>query len=125
MPAWVVIDPWADVGFHLAPALFLLLDLLFFSPPWSIPPRSALGVSSALAFGYWWWVEHCFTRNGWYPYPLFEVLSPAWRGVLFLGSAVVMTGSTVGLKWVYGRVNGWGVEGPMVVRKTEGVERGR
>ncbi|MCJ1286610.1 hypothetical protein MMC26_005956 [Xylographa opegraphella] len=123
MPAWVVIDPWADIGFHLAPALFLLLDLLFFSPPWSIPPLSALGVSGVLAFSYWWWVEHCFAHNGWYPYPLFELLSPAWRGVLFVGSALVMTGSTVCLKWVYGRVNGWGVEGPIVMRKKKGAEK--
>ena len=41
-----------------------------------------------------------------YPYPLFEVLSPAWRGALFAGSALVMTLSSVLLKAVYEQVNG-------------------
>jgi len=44
-----------------------------------------------------------------YPYPLFEILTPAWRAALFAGSAFVMTLSTATLKWLYGRVNGYGV----------------
>jgi hypothetical protein len=41
-----------------------------------------------------------------YPYPLLELLSTSQK--LFLGiiSAALMTGSTMGLTWVYGRVNG-------------------
>ncbi|MCJ1474602.1 hypothetical protein MMC13_003262 [Lambiella insularis] len=108
MPSWVVLDPYADIGFHLMPALMLTLDLLFFSPPWTIPALPALGLSGVLAFGYWWWVEHCYAHNGWYPYPLFELLSPWARAGLFMASAAFMTASTVALKWTYERVNGWG-----------------
>ena len=41
-----------------------------------------------------------------YPYPLFEVLTPAWRGTLFAGSALIMTLSAILLKILYERVNG-------------------
>jgi hypothetical protein len=41
-----------------------------------------------------------------YPYPLFEVLDTTGRVVLFTGAASLMTGSTVLLRWLYGKVNG-------------------
>jgi hypothetical protein len=41
-----------------------------------------------------------------YPYPLFALLSTGQRILLFTSSAVLMTGSTMALKWVYGTVNG-------------------
>lgn len=86
----------------------LLVDLLFFSPPWTITVVPALGLSAGIAFTYWFWIELCYSRNGFYPYPLFEILGTGERVGLFGGSAVVMTASTVVLKWVYGRVNGVG-----------------
>lgn len=88
------------------PALLLTLDLLLLSPPWTIHALPAMGLSTALAFSYWAWVEECFKHNGWYPYPLFELLSTAQRAALFMGAAAIMTGSTAMLKWLYGRVNG-------------------
>ncbi len=54
-----------DFGFHAAPGLFLTLDLLLFSPPWAIHGYSAIALSQTLAFLYWFWVEYCFSRNGW------------------------------------------------------------
>lgn len=41
-----------------------------------------------------------------YPYPLFEILATWQRVLLFTASAVLMTGSTAVLKWVYGTING-------------------
>ena len=70
----------------------------------------ALGISGALAATYWWWVERCYAHNGWYPYPLFEALSREGRAGLFAGSAVGMVGGMVLLKWIYGRLNGYGLE---------------
>lgn len=55
-----------DIGFHLAPAVFLTLDLVLFSPPWTIPTYGVFSISTALAFSYWYWVELCFSHNGWY-----------------------------------------------------------
>jgi hypothetical protein len=46
-----------DLSFHLAPALFLLVDLLLLSPPWTINFVPALGLSTGIAFAYWFWIE--------------------------------------------------------------------
>lgn len=53
----------ADIGFHAAPAAFLSLDLLLFSPPWTIKPKEALALSLGLALAYWSWVDVCFSYN--------------------------------------------------------------
>lgn len=55
-----------DLGFHFAPAVFLTADLILFSPPWTIPAYGVMLLSTGLAFGYWYWVELCFSINGWY-----------------------------------------------------------
>ncbi|RFU31346.1 hypothetical protein B7463_g4995, partial [Scytalidium lignicola] len=98
---------WADIGFHANPAIFLTLDLLLFSPPWTINALPAMGLSSSIAVAYWFWVEHCYSYNGWYPYPLFAQLDTPQRIILFGIAAVTMTASTVMLQWLYGMVNGW------------------
>ncbi|KZF26827.1 integral membrane protein [Xylona heveae TC161] len=108
MPEWVKLDLRADLGFHAVPAIMLVVDLLLLSPPWTISALPSIGVSGVLAFSYWLWVEQCYKHNGWYPYPLFEALSQPWRLVLFTFSALVMALSTATLKWLYGRVNGFG-----------------
>ncbi|OCT54417.1 hypothetical protein CLCR_00941 [Cladophialophora carrionii] len=99
----------ADLSFHAAPAVFLLLDLLGFSPPWGITVLPSLAVSCAIALAYWFWIELCYSYNGFYPYPLFALLGSGQRMGLFGVSALLMAWNTVVLKWVYGRVNG--VEG--------------
>jgi len=98
----------ADLSFHLAPSLLLLLDLLLLSPPWTITAVPAVGLSVVIAFLYWYWIELCYSYNGFYPYPLFAMLAPAQRVALFSGSAAVMAANTLSLKWLYGRVNGLG-----------------
>ncbi|KAJ6446059.1 FAR-17a/AIG1-like protein [Purpureocillium lavendulum] len=97
----------ADVGFHLAPAVFLTLDLVLLSPPWTVPAYGVMSLSTVFAFGYWYWVELCFSKNGWYPYPLFGLLSTAQRALLFVTSAALVTLSSGALKSVYGSVNGY------------------
>ncbi|KAI0151908.1 FAR-17a/AIG1-like protein [Hypoxylon sp. NC0597] len=100
------LDFLPDFGFHAAPALFLAIDLLLLSPPWTIHGYSALALSEFLAFLYWVWVEYCYSHNGWYPYPIFDILSTWQRALLFTFSASLMTGSTMMLKWTYGKING-------------------
>jgi hypothetical protein len=65
MPEWVQLDPRADIGFHAMPAIMLAIDLLFFSPPWTFGTVPAVAVSSVLAFAYWFWIETCYSYNGW------------------------------------------------------------
>lgn len=43
-----------------------------------------------------------------YPYPIFEALPTEGRIGLFTLSAAVMALSTITLKWLHGRVNGFG-----------------
>ncbi|KAL3435557.1 FAR-17a/AIG1-like protein [Aspergillus tetrazonus] len=108
IPDWAVIPMHADISFHAIPSIVFLIDLLFLSPPWTITIGPALGLSSAIALGYWFWIERCFQHNGWYPYPIFEQLPFEGRVGLFALSAVVMALSTATLKWLHGRVNGFG-----------------
>ena len=61
------------------PSIALAVDLLFFSPPYTIAFLPALGFSGCIAFGYWFWIERCYQFNNFYPYPLFEILSTAER----------------------------------------------
>ncbi|KHO00056.1 FAR-17a/AIG1-like protein [Metarhizium album ARSEF 1941] len=97
---------WTDIGFHLAPAVLLTLDLILFSPPWTISGYAVMSLSTAFAFSYWYWVEMCFSKNGWYPYPMFELLTTSQRVLLFTVSAGLVTAFSSILKWVYGVVNG-------------------
>ncbi|ERF75055.1 hypothetical protein EPUS_04837 [Endocarpon pusillum Z07020] len=105
-----------DLGFHAVPSALLAIDLLFLSPPWTITALPAIGVSGAIAFAYWFWLEVCYARNGFYPYPLFAILSTSQRVGLFCGSALLMAGMTVCLKRLYGRLNGFGVRGSVSER---------
>lgn len=107
IPDWAPVLPLsADLSFHAVPAVALVVDLVFFSPPYTVGVVPAFGLSSVIAVGYWFWVEECYRHNGYYPYPIFDALDNTGRVGLFVGSAAVMTVSTVCLKWVYGRVNG-------------------
>ncbi|KIV77869.1 hypothetical protein PV11_09647 [Exophiala sideris] len=98
----------ADLSFHMAPSVLLLVDLLFLSPPWAITVLPAVGLSVFIAMAYWWWIELCYSYNGFYPYPLFAMLDSTQRVGLFVGSALVMAANTMVLKWIYGKVNGFG-----------------
>ncbi|KIW94518.1 uncharacterized protein Z519_04494 [Cladophialophora bantiana CBS 173.52] len=96
-----------DISFHLTPSALLLIDLLLFSPPWTITVLPAILLSTVIAFLYWFWIELCYSYNGFYPYPLFAMLDQTQRVGLFGASAVVMAGNTVVLKWVHWNVNGF------------------
>jgi len=62
--------------------------------------------STALAFAYWFWVELCYSHNGFYPYPLFAALNTPQRIGLFAFSGGLMSASAFGLRAAYGWVNG-------------------
>lgn len=52
------------------------------------------------------WLEHCFSVNQIYPYPLLNVIGDGERVAVFAGSAVMMAVCTLGIGWGYGKVNG-------------------
>ncbi|TQS37879.1 hypothetical protein Golomagni_01632 [Golovinomyces magnicellulatus] len=91
----VHIDLSADIGLHAMPTIFLILDFFLFSPPWNISIFQAAAISSTVAASYWVFLEHCFSRNGFYPYPLLGLLNNAQRAFLFFFSAVLMAGNNL------------------------------
>jgi len=54
-----------DSGFHGMPAIMFVLDLILLSPPWTIKAFGAMSISTVIAFAYWFWIEYCFSVNGW------------------------------------------------------------
>ncbi|KAK4500524.1 hypothetical protein PRZ48_008713 [Zasmidium cellare] len=113
----LVLPDWApplaltdDFSFHAMPAISLVVDLLFFSPPYTIAFLPALGLSGFIAFGYWFWIERCYQVNKFYPYPIFEILNTTQRVGLFAFSALLMTTATALLVWLYAVVNGKEIE---------------
>lgn len=103
--------PIADLGFHLVPSAVMLIDVMFFSPPWTISTLPAIGLSSTIAVTYWFWVEECQKHNGYYPYPLFDAAGHNGRLALFVMSAVIMSAGTMALSRTYGLVNGREIPG--------------
>lgn len=80
LPDWAApLAVTADLSFHAVPALSLVIDLLFFSPPYTIAFLPALALSGCIAFGYWFWIERCYQYNAFYPYPIFEILNTTQR----------------------------------------------
>ncbi|KAH8147356.1 uncharacterized protein LAJ45_08512 [Morchella importuna] len=106
MPPGMHIDTFVDLSLHLFPAALLLIDALLLSPPWTVGVVPALLVPGCLATFYWFWLEHCYSYNGWYPYPIMEILKTEHRIILFVGSALTMSASTLALKWAFSRFNG-------------------
>ncbi|EPS41731.1 hypothetical protein H072_4365 [Dactylellina haptotyla CBS 200.50] len=107
VPPEIHIDPITDLMFHCFPAVFMFLDLVLLSPPWTIKALPAFGLSSVIAVGYWWWVNYCYEYNGFYPYPLFALLDTQKRAILFGTSAVIMGVMMLVLKGAYGLLNGF------------------
>ena len=113
LPPGLPLPPFVtDLSFHLTPALFLLVDTLLLSPPWPTTPMSprapmlTLTICGAVATAYWVWVEVCFAMNGFYPYPIFEVLNTWARAGLFVLSACTMWVVGGFVRTVYAVFNG-------------------
>ncbi|KAF1920011.1 FAR-17a/AIG1-like protein-domain-containing protein [Ampelomyces quisqualis] len=102
-----------DLGFHFFPALFTTLDTMLLSPPWPSSPANpqapllTLALSAAVALLYWVWIETCFAYNGFYPYPVFQLLTTVQRLGLFAVSAATMWVAAGALRVVYAWLNGF------------------
>ncbi|KAF8451529.1 hypothetical protein BGX38DRAFT_483422 [Terfezia claveryi] len=115
---WVRLGCYAFGGRHSHPLLGYWPDFTpcclstspdapnFRSPPWTLTIIEAAGLGSSIAGGYWLWTEECYRRNGWYPYPLFEMLNTQQRALVFTASAVTFTISSLCLKRLYDLFNG-------------------
>ena len=70
-------------------------------------PIITLILSTIVAFTYWIWIEICFSQNGFYPYPLFALLTTNQRIGLFVVSGVIMWIVGGLLRAAYARINGY------------------
>jgi hypothetical protein len=102
-----------DLTFHFFPAVFLTLDTILLSPPWPSSPMNpqapliSLIISTAIAFLYWFWIEICYSYNGFYPYPIFALLTQAQRVGLFAMSGATMWVVGGALRALYAWANGF------------------
>jgi uncharacterized membrane protein len=70
-------------------------------------PTITLVMSTIIAFAYWFWIELCYSQNGYYPYPIFAMLSTQQRIGLFALSGLIMWVVGGVLRVVYAKVNGY------------------
>lgn len=63
-------------------------------------------IFSVFAGGYYIWVEHCFARNRFYPYPLLGLLNREQRILLFVFATLLCWSSFLSLRGVYYKING-------------------
>lgn len=102
-----------DLCFHFFPALFTTIDAILLSPPWPSSPMNpqapliTLALSTAIAFSYWFWIEICFSQNGFYPYPIFAILTTYQRIGLFAVSGSIMWVVGGALRALYAWANGY------------------
>ena len=97
---------FADLGFHFIPTIVLMIDSLFCSPPWETHALAAFMSFSVLAGGYWIWVEQCFSRNNFYPYPLMGLMNRDGRFLLFGFATLLCWSSFLTLRGLYRIING-------------------
>jgi hypothetical protein len=70
-------------------------------------PLISLVISTAIAFLYWFWIEVCYSYNGFYPYPLFALLTKVQRVGLFAMSGATMWVVGGALRALYAWANGF------------------
>ncbi|KAH6612415.1 FAR-17a/AIG1-like protein-domain-containing protein [Boeremia exigua] len=110
----------ADLGFHAVPAGALVLDAVALSPPGEWGAGARLAGCGVVAGAYWVWIDMCYAKNGFYPYPLFEVLGTGQRVLLFGAAAATMWAVGGVVSAVYAWVNGYEVsEAEMKVRRAQ------
>lgn len=89
---------WVDMSIHFLPAAVGSLDVLFFSPRWKTSFVNIFFQFSLCATAYWYWVDYAYSRNGFYPYPLFGLVSQEVRIGIFVGSVFIASISFAFLK---------------------------
>jgi hypothetical protein len=93
-----------DLGFHLFPGVFLLIESIFIAPPSSLKKRQACAVIVAILASYCAWVWCCFRVNGYWVYPIIGKLGMANRAGVFFDWVVLNWGFWVGIEWLKGLV---------------------
>lgn len=86
------------MGFHLFPCIILLVDVLFFSPPWKVGSSLALAWIGGVFTCYWVWLKVCFEINGFWPYPVIDKMGIEARWAAFVGMMIATWTIWLGLR---------------------------
>lgn len=95
-----LLPQWVDLSIHVYPAFVETVDVLFFTSRYRNSSVSAFTLFLAITALYWKWVHHTFSMNGFFPYPLLELLDQEKRAMLFVGATVILTLNFKALKSV-------------------------
>jgi hypothetical protein len=91
-----------DMGFHLFPGIFLLIESVFMIPRSNMKKRQACAVIVAILASYCAWVWCCFRINGYWVYPIIGKLGMVNRAGVFFDWVVLNWGAWVGVEWLKG-----------------------
>lgn len=79
----------ADISMHAVPTVLLLIETFVFSAAIETSNARAALIYAAYGTGYYFWTERNARLNGWYPYPMFDLMSRAQRIGTFVGATAI------------------------------------
>lgn len=85
--------------------LYLWLDFLAFSPRFSSRVRPHLLMTTAASL-YVLWMEYAATKNGRYPYPMLDDMSPSHRSLFYVFQVPTLIALYHAANYVHGLVRG-------------------
>jgi hypothetical protein len=94
-----------DMGFHLFPGIFLLIESVFMAPLSSMKKRQACAVIVTILASYCAWVWCCFRAKGYWVYPIIGKLGLLNRAGVFFDWVVLNFGAWVGVEWLKGWIH--------------------
>ncbi|KAK7204624.1 FAR-17a/AIG1-like protein [Myxozyma melibiosi] len=101
-----VLPPLVDFGLHGAPSILLLVDYFVFTSNWIIHPAATFVLYSSLGVGYWFWTQKTYAMNGFYPYPLLEIVTTPQRIGIFAVSIIILFSIYLTLRKIHMAIHG-------------------
>jgi hypothetical protein len=74
-----------DLALHLLPTVVLWIELLVFTPHFRYTSYHLI-LLALFTVGYSSWMELCFSKNGFWPYPFLAFLDGTQRLILYAGA---------------------------------------
>lgn len=96
----------ADLSMHALPTLLLLVEVFALSEALDASPRTGAIIYGAFGAAYYAWVTHCASKNGWYPYPMLDLMTEPQRALTVAGATTLAFASFLALKALHAAVYG-------------------
>lgn len=90
-PRIALVPPlWLDVCMHFLPSIVELIDVVFFHPQWTMSVLASVGMFSPFVYAYWVWIHFTYKKNGFFPYPMLEMVTTSQRIQIFVVSGIIL-----------------------------------